>query len=87
MGDSEDFEIMNEEIDNSMTEQEYFFEVFDTISDSVISDEYFDKNAELLSVALGMLYDIDQRTGGMSPEMARRVLEGIFSSILKIGIR
>ena len=73
--------------DEQLREGRYFLDIFDTISESVISDEYYDKNAELLAVISEMFFDIEERTGRMPPEMARRVLEGIFSNILKYGLR
>jgi hypothetical protein len=76
-----------EGVNDQMTEEQFFFELFDSMSEDVISDEYYNKNSELLSVISGTLFDINQRSGGMPPAMARRVLEGIFSNILKIGLR
>lgn len=70
------------------TEEEYFYKIFNTISESVISDEYFDKNDRLLSSISSSLYDINQITGGsIPPETGRRIIEEVFSNILKYGIR
>lgn len=70
------------------TEEEYFYKIFNTISESVISDEYFDKNDRLLSSISSSLYDINQMTrGSIPPELGRRIIEEVFSNILKHGIR
>jgi hypothetical protein len=70
------------------TEEEYFYKIFNTISESVISDEYFDKNDRLLSSISSSLYDINQMTGGtIPPEIGRRIIEEVFSNILKHGLR
>jgi hypothetical protein len=68
-------------------EEFYFFEVFDRIPQSIISDEYYDKNSQLLVNISNSLFDINERTGNMPPELAVKVIEGVFSSILKTGIR
>ncbi len=70
------------------TEEEYFYEVFNTISDSVISDEYFDRNARLISAISSSLFDINSITdGAIPPSLARRIIEEVFSNINKHGLR
>lgn len=70
------------------TEEEYFYKIFNTISESIITDEYFDKNDRLLSSISSSLYDINIITGGkMPPELGRRVIEEVFSNIFRHGIR
>ena len=64
-----------------------FLDIFDSVSESVITDEYYDKNEELFGVITEVLFDINERSGKIPPELARKVIEGIFSSIQKIGIR
>jgi hypothetical protein len=70
------------------TEEEYFYKIFNTISESIITDEYFDKNDKLLSSISSSLYDINIITEGkMPPELGRRVIEEVFSNVFKHGIR
>lgn len=70
------------------TEEEYFYEVFNTISDSVISDEYFDRNSRLLSGISSSLFDINSiMNGAIPPSLARRIIEEVFSNINKYGLR
>lgn len=68
--------------------EEYFFaELFNEIPVEIISDEYFDRNNLLLSEISDQLYDLHERTGKLPPELARRVIEVVFSSIRRHGIR
>lgn len=70
------------------TEEEYFYEVFNTISDSIISDEYFDRNSRLLSGISSSLFDINSITNGaIPPSLGRRIIEEVFSNINKHGLR
>jgi len=70
------------------TEEEYFYEVFNTISDSIISDEYFDRNSRLLSGISNSLFDINSITNGaIPPSLGRRIIEEVFSNINKHGLR
>jgi len=86
--EDEDFDLIHNDTDSEeLREGRYFIDVFDTLSETVITDEYYDKNEELFVVISEMFFDINERTGKMPPEMARRVLEGIFSNILKYGLR
>lgn len=77
----------NDLLDTQMREHRYFIDIFDTISESVVTDEYYDKNQELFAVITDVLFDINERSGKIPPELARKVIEGVFSSIQKIGIR
>lgn len=68
--------------------EEYFFaELFNEIPVEIISDEYFDRNNLLLSEISDQLYDLHKRTGKLPPELARRIIEVVFSSIRRYGIR
>tara|TARA_R110000772_G_scaffold59348_7_gene134394 strand:- start:1342 stop:1617 length:276 start_codon:yes stop_codon:yes gene_type:complete len=84
----EEFDTGNDMTDNiQLRENKYFLDIFNTISETVITDEYYDKNEELFGVITEIFFDINERTGSMPPAMARRILEGIFSNILKHGLR
>lgn len=72
---------------NEISEEEYFFEVFNTISEELISDEYFDRNKGLLIDISNTLRDMDIRNSEMPPNLARRVIEGVFAAIQRNGIR
>ena len=81
----EKIEQENREVEFS--EELYFIEVFDQMPYEVISDEYYDKNAELFSTVSNIFYDINQRSGKLPPKLARKIIEEVFSSIQKIGLR
>lgn len=84
----EEFDTGNDMLDNiQLRENKYFLDIFNTISETVITDEYYDKNEELFGVITEMFFDINERTDNIPPAMARRILEGIFSNILKYGLR
>lgn len=70
-----------------MTDEEFFYEVFNTVSDEVISDEYFDRNKALIIDISNSLHEIYSRTGKIPPNMARRIIEEFFSAIRRNGIR
>jgi hypothetical protein len=70
------------------TEEEYFYKIFNTISESIITDEYFDKNSLLLSSISSSFYDINSVTNGsLPPDLGRRVLEEVFANIFRHGVR
>lgn len=79
--------IEDDDIEIGSSDEQYFYEVFNTISEDVISDEYFDRNKRLLIDISNMFYDMDSRNDNISPEFARRIIEGIFSSIKRNGLR
>jgi hypothetical protein len=74
-------------IENQSSDELYFFEVFNTISEDVISDEYFDKNKRLLIDMSNLLYDMNSRNDNLPPDLARRIIEGFFAAIKRNGIR
>lgn len=77
----------NEEIQQEYGEEHYFYEIFNEISDDLVSDEYFDRNFIMLRNWSDELYNIHQISGNMPPSLARRVIETSLSNIFKFGIR
>jgi hypothetical protein len=71
----------------NITDEEYFYEVFNTMSEDIISDEYFDKNKALIIDISNSLHEIYSRTGKIPPNMAKRIIGGFFSAIKRNGIR
>lgn len=78
--EDDDMEVMS-------SDEQYFYEVFNTISEEVISDDYFDRNKRLLIDISNMFYDMNSRNDNVSPAFARRIIEGVFSSIKRNGVR
>jgi hypothetical protein len=88
MEEMEGYDVTDDSTDDiQLKRNKYFIDIFNTLSEDVISDEYYDKNEELLGSTVDMLFDINERTGNIPPVTARRVLEGVFSNILKYGLR
>lgn len=68
--------------------EEYFFNVWNTFPDSVISDEYYAKNQELLEAITYEFFEYNENSrGGLCPELASSVLQKMFSNVLNFGIR
>jgi hypothetical protein len=70
-----------------MTDTEYAYEVFNAVSEDIISDEYFDRNKGLLFAISNELFELNVKSGKIPPERATRIIEGVFSSINKHGLR
>lgn len=69
------------------SEEHYFYEMFDVLSEDVISDEQYNRNKLLIDEISNLFYDLNSRQNKLSPETGRKVLEIIFSSIEKYGFR
>ena len=81
---------MNTHVDDEQREfaEEYYFaEVFNTISDEIISDEFFDNNNALLSDVSDQLCELNEKLGCLPPDKGRRIIEELFAAIRRHGIR
>jgi len=76
-----------EETQQEYAEEYYFHAIFNEISDDIVSDEYFDRNYQMLKNWSDELYNIHQVTNSMPPKLARRVIETSLSNIFKFGLR
>lgn len=76
-----------EENELSYQEEYYFHEIFNMISIDIVSDEYFDRNYEMLRGLSNELFYINQRSKNMPPKLARRVIESFLSNIFRFGIK
>lgn len=72
---------------NSFTEEEYLIEVLNRISPAILSDEFYEKNKDLIRGISDGFYDRHMRRGDMPPILARRSIEIILSSVAKFGWR
>lgn len=77
----------NKETQQGYGEDYYFHEIFNEISDDLVSDEYFDRNYQMLRNWSNELFNIHQVSDNMPPSLARRVIETSLSNIFKFGIR
>lgn len=65
----------------------YNIEVWRDMPRDIISDEYYDRNRELLDRVTYDVYRLDQRLGSLPPNIARVVIGSIFGAVKDIGIR
>lgn len=84
--DAIDFAV-EEASDRYLTEEEYLIQAFNSVSATIIPDSFYERNWELIRNATNDLHDRHSRQGDMSPKLAGRVLEIMFSSIGKFGLR
>lgn len=70
-----------------LTEEEYFQDMFCSLSADVMSDEDFDTNKELFAdISDGFCDYNNLSSGNLPPQRARKVLEIIISGIRKNGV-
>jgi hypothetical protein len=67
--------------------EQYFYEVWNTFPQSIVSDEYYSKNQELLEAITFDMFQYNENTGTLGPRLASVCLQNIFSNILNFGMR
>lgn len=70
-----------------MNYEDYFVECWNSISDTVVSDEYYARNETLMNSITEDFYYIHDKSGRFPPEVAKSVIIAIFSNISNIGVR
>lgn len=69
-------------------EAEYFYEAINPITEEVLSDDFFDRNASLVSSISNSLCDIDEITEGkLPPELGTKVMIAFFANLKIHGLR
>lgn len=67
--------------------QEYFYEVWQNLSFSVVSNEYRQRNLELIESVTYDLYRLHDQNGRLDIDLSRVILTGFFTSLSKIGVK
>lgn len=70
-----------------MEYEEYFYDCWNYMPESIITDEYYDKNKELFDAITYDFYKYNESSGAISPQMACTLLQRVFSNMLLYGIR
>jgi len=70
-----------------MEYNEYFYDCWNEMPSSIITDEYYDKNQELLDSITYDFYTYNEASGSIPPRMACTLLQRVFSNMLLYGIR
>lgn len=74
--------------DNDLfTEEEYLISTLNSVSEIIVSDDFYNRNKHLICNMINDLYDRHNRRGDMPPRLAGRAVEIFFSSITKVGLR
>lgn len=84
---TDQFEEMEETQNFEDAEFQYWAKLFNEFPQSVISDEQYDRNKELLEQISDDFSDMNERDQNFPPTKARKVLEIVFSNIQKFGYR
>lgn len=85
--DHESIYPLKQEKDNGLTEEEYLIQTLNCVSESIITDNYYERNKRLIRSISDGLHDRHNRRGDMPPKLAGRVIEIFFVSIGKFGLR
>lgn len=68
--------------------EEYYYDIWNTMPESVVTDEYYDKNQELFEAITYEFYQFNEMSGGrLCPNLASTVIQKVFGSMLAYGIR
>lgn len=67
--------------------EDYFYEVWNQMPDSVITEEYYNKNEELFEAITYDFFHYNERSGSLPPFVARFVIQQIVNNSLILGIR
>lgn len=79
---------MDHEEKEEMLEENYFYALMNEIPEEVISEEFFDRNADLITSVTNTLCDINQITDGKLPEeLGKKVIIAFFANLKIHGLR
>jgi len=67
--------------------EEYFYEVWSNVPTHTISNEYRNRNSELIESTTYDLFRLHDQDGRISTDLARVMIVNFFTSLLKIGVR
>lgn len=70
-----------------MEYEDYFYECWNQIDETIVSDEYYDRNKELLDSITYDLFYIYSKSNAVPPVVARKVLASVCINLTNFGIR
>ena len=69
-------------------EAQYFYDTVNGIPEEVLSDDFYDRNPDLVNAISNSLCDINKMTNGkMPPELGKKVMVAFFASLKIHGLR
>lgn len=66
---------------------DYFYKVWNNLSENIVSEEYYTKNEDLFGAITFDMFQYNQDCDCLPPFLAKASLEKIFGNILVNGIR
>lgn len=67
--------------------EDYFYEVWNEMPDSIITEEYYNKNEALFEAITYDFFHYNEQTNGLPSYLARFVIQQIVNNSLILGIR
>lgn len=79
--------MINEEY-YDLDEAEYFYETVNDIPEEILSDDFYERNPDLVNSISNSLCDINKMTNGkMPPELGKKAMVAFFVSLKIHGLR
>jgi hypothetical protein len=66
---------------------DYFYKVWNNLSENIVSEEYYTKNEDLFGAITFDMFQYNQDCNCLPPFLAKASLEKIFGNILVNGLR
>jgi len=66
---------------------DYFYQVWNNLSENIVSEEYYTKNEDLFGAITFDMFQYNQHCDCLPPFLAKMSLEKIFGNILVNGLR
>lgn len=66
---------------------DYFYQVWNNLSENIVSEEYYTKNEDLFGAITFDMFQYNQDCDCLPPFLAKASLEKIFGNILVNGLR
>lgn len=67
--------------------EEYFYDVWNTMEESIVSDEYYSKNEDLFQSLTYDLYYQNTKSLDVPPSVARVIIRSFCENIATFGLR
>lgn len=68
--------------------EEYYYDIWNTMPESIVTDDYYNKNQELFEAITFEFYQYNEMSEGkLSPAIASTVIQKVFGSMLSHGLQ
>lgn len=72
---------------HDIDEAQYFYDTINEIPEEILSDDFYERNADLVNSISNSLCDINKMTGKMPPELGKKAMVAFFASLKIHGLR